>query len=188
MHHPRYFPEVSGVMHSKKIFMNNHPMKKALKRSVRLPKAKLWLEIYSGKNIVRGYAKKFAVDKLCAVIELKMLGVDIPEAEEEQVKKAIENKRIQSLKLKQKRQEKLLKGDEYLFPESDYYYAYIAGCTSNGVPFGITHEQMDFENGEEIDEDMYIEMTMSDAKETDIEDRLKPNNCLDYDMESDLPF
>ena len=27
--------------------------------------------------------------------------------------------------------------------ESDYYFGFIAGYTSNGVPFGLTHEEFD---------------------------------------------
>ena len=43
------------------------------------------MKSYNGKSLMRGYAKWFGVDKLCAIRELKILGVPISEAIEKQV-------------------------------------------------------------------------------------------------------
>jgi hypothetical protein len=36
---------------------------------------------YSGTSLVRGYAKWFGVDRLCAIKELRTLGADVADAE-----------------------------------------------------------------------------------------------------------
>lgn len=46
----------------------------------------LW---YGGKNIVRGYAPWFGVDLGCAIVELRLLGVDIDPEYELQVRRTI---------------------------------------------------------------------------------------------------
>ena len=53
------------------------PRHKRLKREGRLQAAKHWLPEYDGKNIVKGYSKHFGVNKLCAALELQMLGYKI---------------------------------------------------------------------------------------------------------------
>ena len=51
------------------------PRHKRLTRQRRLQAAKTWLRSYPGKNIARGYRKHFGVDSLCAIRELRLLGV-----------------------------------------------------------------------------------------------------------------
>ena len=53
------------------------PRHKRLTRQGRLQAAKTWLRSYPGKNIARGYRKHFGVDSLCAIRELRLLGVAI---------------------------------------------------------------------------------------------------------------
>jgi len=60
---------------------------KSLSREKRLKSAKRWLASYRGKNVVRGYRKWFGVSDVCAVLELRMLGVDIPDARLEQARR-----------------------------------------------------------------------------------------------------
>ena len=48
-----------------------------MKRPARLQAARAWLARYPGKNIVKAYRKHFAVDTLCALIELQRLGVKL---------------------------------------------------------------------------------------------------------------
>ena len=57
-----------------------------MKRSHRLQAAKRWIHKYNGKNIVKGYSKHFAVDKICAAKELKILGQSILEEYIDQLK------------------------------------------------------------------------------------------------------
>ena len=115
-------------------------MKKTPKREVRLNSAKTWIKTYPGKNPVKGYSKKYGVDKLCAVKELRLIGVEISEAYEKQLKYSMEELRRQRLASK-KKQEDALKTDP-LF-DSDEHYAMIIGYTSAGFAYGVTHEEME---------------------------------------------
>ena len=107
----------------------------------RLNKAKLWLpQIDISKHIISKYRKHFKVDPICAVVELRLLGFDIPDVQLESFKKE------QIAKAKRRRQRK----EQELFPEdSDEYFYYIAGYTSGGVPYGITWEEYETMEKEE---------------------------------------
>ncbi len=87
------------------------PQPKAHKynRKQRLLHAKTWTKNYNGKKLHHGYAKHFGVSKLCAVVELEMLGVKFPLTLKESLIRAEEDKRIQ----REKRKSKLeIKADE----------------------------------------------------------------------------
>ncbi|MEO8702757.1 MAG: hypothetical protein ABI867_22120 [Kofleriaceae bacterium] len=56
---------------------NLGPRRKRMRRPARLQAAVKWRSGYGGKNIVRGYARWFGVDLVCAIVELRMLGVAI---------------------------------------------------------------------------------------------------------------
>lgn len=120
--------------------MNNTPRRKRLKKTARLTIAKHWIKSYTGKSLVKGYSKWFGVDTLCALTELKLCGVSFTAESEQQIirsyHKRIENKRKQ----KQLRDLKL-KGRDMV--ESDENFAYIIGYTSNGIPFGLTHDELE---------------------------------------------
>jgi hypothetical protein len=60
-----------------------------MRRSARLAAALKWRSGYGGKNVVRGYARWFGVDLLCAVFELRMLGVEVDAAYEQQLRRTI---------------------------------------------------------------------------------------------------
>jgi len=60
-----------------------------MRRSARLLAAVQWRSGYGGKNIVRGYARWFGVDLVCAIVELRMLGVAIDPEYEQQVRRSI---------------------------------------------------------------------------------------------------
>jgi hypothetical protein len=64
---------------------NNTPRRKRLKRSGRLEQGKIWIQTYNGKNLVKGYAKWFGVDWLCALNELKLLGILFTPSAEKQI-------------------------------------------------------------------------------------------------------
>lgn len=113
-------------------------MKKTLKRENRLCLAKDWIETYSGKNIVKGYSKKFSVDKLCAIKELRMNGFEISEEYENLIQKSLEAHKQQSISLKSKREDEL---NTFCGYENDEYFALILGYTSGGFPYGVTHEE-----------------------------------------------
>lgn len=115
------------------------PRHKRMKRTARLQAARHWLSAYTGKNIVRGYAKHFAVDLICAVKELEMLGNQFKPEYVDQLKRTIAGQ------IEQKQERKRLKAEQELFTsfESDDQFCYIAGYTSGGAPYGVTWEEMD---------------------------------------------
>ncbi len=116
----------------------NTPRRKRFSKAQRLKSGAKWLRSYSGKNIVKGFSKWYGVDKLCAIKELRMLGFQISVEYEEQIKRSIQDI-ANARKLRKEKREKAisLEGDSY----SDETFAFIAGYTSNDVPFGITHEE-----------------------------------------------
>ncbi|VFM99140.1 MAG: hypothetical protein BECKG1743D_GA0114223_101047 [Candidatus Kentron sp. G] len=96
-----------------------------------------WVRNYTGKNLVCGYCKWFAVDPLCAVIELRALGAPISAEREEQLRRSAERKSKDRAARKRQRAEDR---DEY--PDSDGTFAYIAGYTPAGFPYGVTWEEL----------------------------------------------
>jgi ribosomal protein L34E len=54
-------------------------MRNTPNKEYRLRSATEWLKTYSGKDLVKGYSKKYMVDKICAVQELRLIGVNISE-------------------------------------------------------------------------------------------------------------
>ena len=115
-------------------------MKITPKREKRLCSAKNWIKTNSGKNIVKGYSKKYSVDKLCAVKELRMIGVEISEEYEKQLINSLEALRQQRLSFKKKREDEL---NAMFGFDGDENFAMIMGYTSGGFPYGVTHEEMD---------------------------------------------
>lgn len=74
---------------------------------------------------------------MCAIIELRMLGFEISEDRLNKAKEKIADKAEARRKRKEQQQE-----PEALYNDCDENFYYIAGYTSNGVPFGVTWEQM----------------------------------------------
>jgi len=107
------------------------PRHKRLTRQGRLQAAKTWLRSYPGKNIARGYGKHFGVDPLCAIRELLLLGVAIDPAYERAV-----------LAASHARNKKRQRDEKFLISEETFYgFAFIAGYTAGGAPYGITIEE-----------------------------------------------
>ena len=114
------------------------PRRKSLTKQGRLDSAKDWITKYDGQNLVSGYAKWFGVDKICAINELKTLGVIIPENLENQIVESLK-RRIEQRKLAKEKAEAL----DIAVNDSDYNFAFIAGYTSGGFPYGLTHEELE---------------------------------------------
>ena len=129
---------------------SNTPKRKRLTRKHRLGLSKEWIGSYDGKNIVRGYAKWYGVDLLCAIKELRINGVMVDEEYETIIKKSIEEK-AQAKRINAENREKKLTDiqDDY----SDSRFAFIAGYTSGGAAYGLTHQEMENyqEENDEID-------------------------------------
>ena len=116
------------------------PRHKRMKRLARLQAAKGWLDKYPGKNVLAGYKKHFAVDTLCALAELQRLGVAF---DPEYVRKvqSSEQARIEARRRERERK-KAAATPALSFEESDGVFAYIAGYTGWGFPYGITWEEL----------------------------------------------
>ena len=107
------------------------PRHKRLTRQGRLQAAKTWLRSYPGKNIARGYRRHFGVDSLCAIRELRLLGVAIDPAYE-----------TAGLAASRARKKEPKREEEFLIKEETFYgFAFIAGYTAGGAPYGITIEE-----------------------------------------------
>lgn len=108
---------------------------KTLNRTKRLKLAPQWISAYTGKNLVRGYARHFSVDLICAITELRMLGYPVSDEYELAVKRSIADRILQK---KKKREANAANASDDV---SDGEFAFIAGYTSNGVPYGIRREE-----------------------------------------------
>lgn len=96
--------------------------------------------VHSGKYIVHGYAKRYGVDKLCAVKELRLIGIEISEKYENQLIQSFKVLKKQRQFIKDQKEQELNSLSGF---DSDENFAFIAGYTSGGFPYGITHEEMD---------------------------------------------
>lgn len=110
------------------------PRHKRLNRRGRLQAAEAWLRSYPGKNIARGYRKHFGVDSLCAIRELRLLGVAIEPAYEKAV-----------LSASHARKKRRSRKDECVVSEESFLgFTFIAGFTSGGAPYGIPKDEAGF--------------------------------------------
>ncbi|MEC0231201.1 hypothetical protein [Paenibacillus alba] len=131
----------------------NTPRVKCMKREGRLQSAAAsWLKTYTGNRHIFGYRKHFDVSIGTAIAELRMLGVPLSD---EVVKRATESEQA-AIRVKQTRKEKrrqcLEEQRSGAVPWSDETYAYIAGYTSWGIPYGVTWGEMErFADMESLD-------------------------------------
>lgn len=105
------------------------PRRKRMNRAARLQSAKTWLKSFEGENIIRGYAKWFGVDLLCAAKELQLLGVELDETYLEKLRVTAQNRG-------RKKQRKAIHDDANGFGQSDDL-SFIIGYTSGGMPYGV---------------------------------------------------
>ncbi len=108
-----------------------------MKRQGRLSSAPSWMKQYNGKNLVKGYAKHFGVDKRCAVVELQMLGVEIDKSYIAELERSMRAREEAKRRRKEKRDL------EETVSSSDETFAFIAGYTSGGAPYGLTWKEME---------------------------------------------
>ena len=93
------------IMMKKRKNSSSIPRHKRLKRLSRLQAARCWIPKYDGQNLVEGYSKHFAVDKICAVKELNLLGYKINDEYVEQLKRSLENQTRSNQRKKELREE-----------------------------------------------------------------------------------
>jgi hypothetical protein len=86
-------------------------------------------------QIAKSYRKRYGVDWPCAIRELALLGVALNRNWVERLNRGLAGHHQANARRKAAR--KL----NPITSESDQTFAYIAGYTENGVPFGVTWEE-----------------------------------------------
>lgn len=172
----------------------NTPRHLHLKRSGRIKAAKHWIPKYAGENLVKGYSKHFGVSKLCAVSELETLGYTFSEAYKQKLED-IEISRQRKVKkrnaAKKRRKEEKEQANDFLDEDSDDTFAFIAGYTSGGAPFGLTWEE-----SEEIENHPPMNESAEDEDEIEVENEVEEDNDSSYGysttkidiVDDELPF
>lgn len=117
-------------------------LSKAQRREERLRKGKQWLTTYQGtpKHMLKHYRERFHVDTITASKDLKALGINYTQEQLDAIRQNEEERiRQKHLQKAQKEQDRFsdLYGDT-----CDDRFAFIAGYTSGGAPYGSTWEEM----------------------------------------------
>ncbi len=117
---------------------------KTQRKEIRLQKARQWILTYNGtpKHMAKHYRKRFHVDITTAVRDLQDIGVEFTQEYLDAVKRS-EEERIRQKRLEKER--KVQQEQDFLYEDSDDVYAFIAGYTGGGVPYGITLEELGLE-------------------------------------------
>jgi len=112
-----------------------------MSRQGRISSGRCWIKKYSGSDPIKGYTKWYGVSKLCALIELRQIGVNISDEQIQQEKLAEVRKGINNTTAKRRKAEKKAAKEMALFDDySDDHFSFIAGYTSGGAPYGVTWE------------------------------------------------
>lgn len=109
-------------------------------------KGKQWLLTYTGspKKMNKHYRERFHVDAVTAAKDLQELGVNYTQEQLDQIKRAEEQR------LRQRRMEREAKESERLaelYEDCDGHFAFIAGYTDGGAPFGVMWEEVGIDPG-----------------------------------------
>ena len=142
-------------------------------KEIRLRKARQWILTYNGtpKHMARNYRKRFHVDITTAISDLKAIGVEFTEEYLAAVKKS-EEERIRQNHLKTQAQQ------PFLSDLSDDYFAFIAGYTDGGAPYGITWAELGLEPHASYEE-------LMEAYDRLDRDREQMLDCNEDDLEFD---
>jgi hypothetical protein len=116
------------------------PRRKRMNRRSRLNSARAtgWVEEYKGRNIIAGYSKWFAVDLLCALVELRLLGVKIDRGREEQIKAVLKARAVQRARRKKLREQAQI-GDDHAVPDD---FSCIADCAGDYSPDWVCSDEL----------------------------------------------
>ncbi|ANF52996.1 hypothetical protein A0O34_21815 [Chryseobacterium glaciei] len=118
----------------------NKQLKCTMPRERRLQSAKQWLPTYTGKHLVRAYARRYHTDLLCSITELRILGITVTEEYETAVKRSVE---LVTAKKKQKKEAALAKSKGQVWGiDQDENFAFIVGYTSGGAPYGLQWNEL----------------------------------------------
>lgn len=94
------------------------------------------------KHMAKHYKKRFHVDITTALSDLQAIGVEFTQEYLDAVKRS-EEERIRQKRLK--KEQRMAKEQEFLYEDSNDVFAYIAGYTSGGAPYGTTWEVLGLE-------------------------------------------
>jgi hypothetical protein len=111
--------------------------RKRMSGAARLQSGRHWLRTFSGKRVVRSYARWFGVDLVCAAKELGILGLRFAPEYLDALRRTTAERR--------RRRRDAPKEATAVEVEAmcDHEVAYIAAYTEGGVPSGLTWEEMD---------------------------------------------
>ena len=112
-----------------------------MNRARRLQSARPWLALQRGRpadRIARSYRKRFGVDWLSAISELTALGIVFDAKWCEQLVRTLEGSRLVNARRRAERNDAAADAGGV---ESDGQFAFIAGYTEGGAPFGVTWEE-----------------------------------------------
>ena len=117
---------------------------KTQRKEVRLRKARQWLLTYNGtpKHMAKHYRKRFHVDIITALRDLQEIGVEFTQEYLDAVKRS-EEERIRQKRLA--KEKKAQEEQDLLYEDSDDVFAFIAGYTGGGAPYGITWNELGLE-------------------------------------------
>jgi hypothetical protein len=110
------------------------PRRKRMKRAARLQAARHWIASFTGKHIIKAYARWFGVDLGCALKELQLLGIPLDPVCVSALNRTL---LLRSQRVRPKPEPT---GAE-ICDFSDDHFAYVAGYTAGGAPYGITWEE-----------------------------------------------
>ena len=121
-------------------------MTKAERKEARLRKGKQWLLTYTGspKKMNKHYRERFHVDAVTAAKDLQELGVNYTQEQLDQIKQA-EEQRLQQRRMEREAKERERLAE--LYEDSDDRFAFIAGYTDGGAPFGVMWEEVGTDQG-----------------------------------------
>jgi hypothetical protein len=113
-----------------------------MNRAQRLQSARVWLLEQAGREPTRigaSYRRWYGVDWLCAIEELSRLGVNFDPQWLEHLKSSLQGQQVaRAAQSAAKAKADALTGcDE----DSDENFAFIAGYTPGGYPYGVTWEE-----------------------------------------------
>ena len=117
------------------------PRRLRLKQPGRLRAAKAWLATQRGRTpaqIGASYRKWYGVDWPCAIHELTRLGVVFDPGWVAELMRTLEGHHRARAARREASKSRSAAG---FAEDSNEHFAYIAGYTENGVPFGVTWEE-----------------------------------------------
>jgi catechol 2,3-dioxygenase-like lactoylglutathione lyase family enzyme len=118
---------------------NKGPRRKRANKRTRLDLARQWIPTFSGKNIIKGYRNYFGVDFEAAIRELELLGVKHDPNYVAHLRNTIAGG---LLARKRKKEERKRAQEELDLFDQDEVFAFIAGYTAGGAPYGTMWEEM----------------------------------------------